>query len=309
MAYSYALDPSTPASSDLLANGDNEIRNLKAAILERLGSFLDNLPDGDPLVIKLAALAAVYPKVGLHSARPALATFPGQQWYSYDTKQLFIGLESLAWHELLLAGTKVPTILALGSPADQRVLLVGNPNVKSFKLEKEGGGWDATRDGAGGYETAPVPAGETWTIKATVFSDPAGDVSGTTLQDSQTIQVLGAGASPPPQSINQTVSPPSLSSNVMSYTVDGDGDVSGMKAEVFYTYDEGTGWSNPPQNIRTINPVPTSATMYTHLTDYNRMAEGRDIFAKITVELRVVATGVLVASTSQFVGWKISELL
>jgi len=54
MAYVYALDPTTPASTDFARNGDDEIRNFKAAVRERLLSFFADV-DADPMVTKNGA--------------------------------------------------------------------------------------------------------------------------------------------------------------------------------------------------------------------------------------------------------------
>jgi hypothetical protein len=48
-------DPTQPTDTDLVSEGDNEIRSLKESLDERLGSIIENWPD-DPLTIKAAAV-------------------------------------------------------------------------------------------------------------------------------------------------------------------------------------------------------------------------------------------------------------
>lgn len=49
MAYANAFDPTTPSDTDPAAQGDDEIRRVKAALIERLDTVFSNFPDGDPL--------------------------------------------------------------------------------------------------------------------------------------------------------------------------------------------------------------------------------------------------------------------
>lgn len=55
MAYGDPLDSTTPADSDFAGQGDDKIRELKRAIIQRLGSFFTNV-DADPLVPKNASV-------------------------------------------------------------------------------------------------------------------------------------------------------------------------------------------------------------------------------------------------------------
>lgn len=308
MAYTNPLDPTRPTDADLVSSGDNEFRTLKAAIIERLATIIDGLPDTDPLTIRLAALAGVYPQVGENVARPATAAFAGQLWYSVDVQELYIGLASLVWERVLVTGSTVPKIVAAGSPGQGQVLLIGNENVRSYKLEQEGGAWTATQDGSGGIRAVPVPAGATWTVKATVFGESSGDVTSDTQIDTQSVQVLGAGSSAPAQYVILGVSQPTINSSVLTYTIDGEGTLTGMHVLVYYSFDDGSGWS-VPELIRTIDPVPGSSTPYTQETGFVRKASGRDFSAKVSVELRSVSTGAMIYSDAQSRGWYVSDLL
>lgn len=49
MAFTNALDPLTPINTEAISNGDDRIRELKAALIERLAQVITGFPDTDPL--------------------------------------------------------------------------------------------------------------------------------------------------------------------------------------------------------------------------------------------------------------------
>lgn len=55
MVYVNALDPTTPSDTDPAAQGDDEIRRIKAALIERLETIVEDI-DQDPLVLKASVL-------------------------------------------------------------------------------------------------------------------------------------------------------------------------------------------------------------------------------------------------------------
>lgn len=83
MAYVNPLDPATPADSDPAAGGDDAIRQLKAALIERLKTVFPNFPDGDPLTYSLI-------DVGLAANRPNPPTAEGQAYYATDENAFYV---------------------------------------------------------------------------------------------------------------------------------------------------------------------------------------------------------------------------
>jgi hypothetical protein len=57
MAYIDPLEPATPLSTEVAGQGDDRIRELKRAIIERLETFFESI-DGQPLTVKLDAINA-----------------------------------------------------------------------------------------------------------------------------------------------------------------------------------------------------------------------------------------------------------
>src|SRR4051812_33273956 len=49
MAYADPLNPATPADTDISGQGDDRMRETKRALIQRLGSFFQNV-DADPMV-------------------------------------------------------------------------------------------------------------------------------------------------------------------------------------------------------------------------------------------------------------------
>lgn len=70
MAYTNPLDPATPADTDPVAQGDDRMRELKAAIIERLETLVEDV-DADPLV----PLGSVFGKVYRATLNATLGEF------------------------------------------------------------------------------------------------------------------------------------------------------------------------------------------------------------------------------------------
>lgn len=95
MAFADEWDVTTPADTDWASEGDDSIREMKRALDERLGSIIDNWPDGD-LAIKSSAIPADATDdvlaIGLKSEIP---NPPATKFYwATDTKELFVDVES-----------------------------------------------------------------------------------------------------------------------------------------------------------------------------------------------------------------------
>jgi hypothetical protein len=119
MAYADALDPTKPTDADLISSGDDEIRKLKRAIIQRLSTIVVNL-DADPLVLKDSVFPDPTPAVtpGLLSSRPNPPTAQFTQYYATDTDQLFVSRDSvvtpgtLEWIEAKKTQISEPIVLA-----------------------------------------------------------------------------------------------------------------------------------------------------------------------------------------------------
>lgn len=56
MAFSHTIDPTAPSGGSLLSNGDDAVRELAAAVLERLTSAFQD-PDVDPMLVKNGSIS------------------------------------------------------------------------------------------------------------------------------------------------------------------------------------------------------------------------------------------------------------
>ena len=89
MVFVNPIDPTIPADSDTAAQGDDQIRQLKSDLAERLGQFMTGWPDTDPLMFRSVT-------VDLLENRPATPTEDGQLFYATDNGILYIG-DAGAW--------------------------------------------------------------------------------------------------------------------------------------------------------------------------------------------------------------------
>ena len=93
MAYINPFDETTPSDADPASQGDDRIREIKAAVNERLSTVFSNWPDGDPLELApglIPAAGATIPvTVGLFAAIPVGAA-DGSLFYATDTKYLYL---------------------------------------------------------------------------------------------------------------------------------------------------------------------------------------------------------------------------
>lgn len=91
MAFVNPFDPTTPTDADLVSEGDDRIREIKAGLIERLGQVIEGWPDTDPLTLKYDALSGVPTPVTVDELadRPA-AEEEGQLFYARDQNTLFV---------------------------------------------------------------------------------------------------------------------------------------------------------------------------------------------------------------------------
>lgn len=103
MAFANPLDPTTPTDADLTSEGDDRIREIKAALIERLAQVIEGWPDDDPLTLKYSALSGVPTPVTVDELadRPA-AEEEGQLFYARDQNTLFVTENDggLAWRRV-----------------------------------------------------------------------------------------------------------------------------------------------------------------------------------------------------------------
>ncbi|HEY6019728.1 MAG TPA: hypothetical protein VIY48_07450 [Candidatus Paceibacterota bacterium] len=117
MAFPDPWNLTTPSDTDWASEGDDRIREMKRALDERLGSLIDNWPDG-ALAVKTAAIPAGATDgvlaIGLKSAipNPPATKF----YYATDTKELFVNVSNV-W---TLAGAAGGGGGGSGTPSPER---------------------------------------------------------------------------------------------------------------------------------------------------------------------------------------------
>lgn len=117
MVYSVAWNNATPADSDLVAQGDDRIRELKIAIDERMLTVFSNWPAGDPLT-PTAAFVPDEVTVGTLAARPNPPASANLVYYARDVDQLFVSVvdgATFAWIEVKPASTSEDVVLAVSA--------------------------------------------------------------------------------------------------------------------------------------------------------------------------------------------------
>jgi hypothetical protein len=122
MAYTDPLDPITPTDADRVSGGDDRIRELKRALIERFSTIIEDLDD-DPLVLKDEVFPVPTPSVlpGALTARPNPPAAEHQLYHATDTDQLFVSRDSVAspgtleWVEAKKTQLSEPIILALSA--------------------------------------------------------------------------------------------------------------------------------------------------------------------------------------------------
>lgn len=97
MPFTSPFDPDTPTDASPVAEGDNEIRSVKAGIIERMNTIVEDFEDGTDvegeIVLKLKdSVFPVIPKVfysGTLAARPNPPESDDQLYFAEDTDQFF----------------------------------------------------------------------------------------------------------------------------------------------------------------------------------------------------------------------------
>jgi hypothetical protein len=107
VAYTNAFSPTTPADNDPVSSGDDEIRKVKAALIERLETFFLDINE-DPLAIRpevLAAIEAGGETVVLQGLR-AEAPNPAESLFYWATdEQRLLVKEGTIYREQTASGT------------------------------------------------------------------------------------------------------------------------------------------------------------------------------------------------------------
>ena len=119
MAYTIPFDPDTPTDADPVSSGDDRIREIKQALIERLGNIFVDV-EADPWVIKPELFPAPPEAVVSEplAVRPNPPPLLDQLYHASDTDQLFVARESvgdpevLAWYEVKASDVSEPTVLA-----------------------------------------------------------------------------------------------------------------------------------------------------------------------------------------------------
>lgn len=122
MAYTIPFDPATPTDADPVSSGDDRIREIKQALIERLGNLIVDL-DADPWVLKPELFPDPPQDVvsGTLAARPNPPPQVNQLYQASDTDQLFVSRvstedpDTLAWYETKQDQVSEPVILAISA--------------------------------------------------------------------------------------------------------------------------------------------------------------------------------------------------
>lgn len=88
MPYADPFDVDTPTGANFVYQGDDRLRELKRALDQRLSSFFENWPDGEPLA-PLASLIPSEVSSGTLAARPNPPTKANLVYFTDDTDQMF----------------------------------------------------------------------------------------------------------------------------------------------------------------------------------------------------------------------------
>lgn len=175
MAYTNAFDPTEPADGDLVSYGDDMIRELKAAVKERMETIVEDFND-DPLQLKASALQLP------GTSRISHAQFQPQQNTSAFTRNIdFICPGSSA--TLLIYGS-------IGLIADRQVSIArirvrkgtgATVTGEVFKVTEDAnellGSFSLTTEGSWEILEAPIATGIAPgdQIVFAIFLDPASD--------------------------------------------------------------------------------------------------------------------------------------
>ncbi len=131
MAYIDPIDPATPAGADSAGQGDDRIRELKRALIERLNTFFNDI-DIDPLTVKLDAILPV--------AAFSDQTIPGSLLMDAS-----VTLAKLASLPQLAAGSVTTDHLADGAVTEPKL---ANGAVTTLKIGTDAVTNDKLADGA-----------------------------------------------------------------------------------------------------------------------------------------------------------------
>jgi hypothetical protein len=106
MPYLTPFNQNSPTEADFQHQGDDELRLIKRAINERLGTFFTNWPDGEPLhledyvVQELIAQASPVAQ-DLLANRPPAAARAGLIFHALDQGRYYVSLPDLTWAEII----------------------------------------------------------------------------------------------------------------------------------------------------------------------------------------------------------------
>lgn len=118
MVYVEPFDPTTPSDLADLGEGDDRIRELKRALIERLQTIIPGFPDTDPLVIPAESTTPV--SEGTLVARPNPPSAEGLFYFAGDTDQLFMSVLAVppedppVWMELFIGSPETEPPAGIG---------------------------------------------------------------------------------------------------------------------------------------------------------------------------------------------------
>jgi hypothetical protein len=129
MAFLTPFDPAVPTDASLVASGDDELRSIKAGVIERMNTLVENFEDGTDVdgdtVVKLRE--EIFPenitfRAGTLAARPNPPEEADLLYYAKDTGEFFASLEKevdeFEWSEnLLKADQSLPIIVVSAGEA------------------------------------------------------------------------------------------------------------------------------------------------------------------------------------------------
>lgn len=102
MAWTKDIDPTKPLATDLVSSGDDQIRDLKTALNERLSTLIEGWPETQPLMLAAAL-------VGDDDDKPDASDFEldGILYIATDVGKTYYAYNG-AWHQLSTGGTTTP---------------------------------------------------------------------------------------------------------------------------------------------------------------------------------------------------------
>lgn len=136
MAFTTPFDPDTPTDASPVADGDNEIRSVKAGVIERMNTIVEDFEDGTDvdgeIVLKLKdSVFPIIPKVfysGTLAARPNPPETDDLLYFAEDTDQLFYSKpgedeDTFEWGEAKKADEQIEIASLAISAGEARFIL------------------------------------------------------------------------------------------------------------------------------------------------------------------------------------------